>query len=182
MSQIDWSEAPDGYPIWLEFAPDIAYRNKMNGMWVRDSGDRYTTDRDTYWYKPGDGFYVAHKQPEWTGQGLPPVGTVCEALWSESRDEWLKTTVFGVNEHGQPIHRWEEGPGKFNYQASPLCGLTGRIYFRPIRTLEQIAAEDREKEIDAICYDIVSHYGNPKGSEHYLGLAKALHSAGYRKP
>jgi hypothetical protein len=86
----------------------------------------------------------------WNGEGLPPVGTVCEALWNEASKTYYKTTVFGVNEHGQPIHRWEEGPEKFEYQASPLKSVIGSPVFRPIRTPEQIEAERRERIVDRL--------------------------------
>ncbi|MDH2244855.1 hypothetical protein N5J76_03145 [Pseudomonas sp. GD03855] len=60
------------------------------------------------------------------------------------------------------------------------CSASENYTFKPIRTPEQIAAEEREKEVDALCSDILSHYEVPKMS-NYLGLAKALHAAGYRK-
>lgn len=104
----------------------------------------------------------------WNGEGLPPVGTVCEALWNRSSKTYYKTKVFGVNEHGQPIHRWEEGPKKFEYQASPLKSVIGSPVFRPILTPEQIEAERRERivskiynlwpvidrPLEYVCYDI----------------------------
>lgn len=84
------------------------------------------------------------KQDAWDGEGLPPVGTVCEVLWNESRVEYLRTKVFGVNEHGQPIHRFDEGPKKYQYQADVLRTASGTQVFRPIRTAEQLAEEERE--------------------------------------
>lgn len=115
----------------------------------------------------------------WSGEGCPPVGEDCEALWSELRGEWLKTKVFGVNEHGQPIHRWEEGPNKFEYQASPLTSpVNGQSYFRPIRTPpERIAAEERSIAISEIVRAIGWHHGAPGADE----AAARVYDAGYRK-
>ncbi|MCG3026784.1 hypothetical protein L7Q76_03905 [Pseudomonas aeruginosa] len=112
------------------------------------------------------------EQSSWSGQGLPPVGTVCEVLWNESRLEYLKAKVFGVNEHGQPIFRFEEGPKKFEYQADPLRTASGTQVFRPLPTPEQIAAEEREKAIEEMCF-----------AEETLTVkqAKALFDAGYRR-
>lgn len=53
--------------------------------------------------------------------------------------------MFGVNEHGQPIHRFDEGPKKYQYQADVLRTASGTQVFRPIRTAEQVAAEEWDK-------------------------------------
>lgn len=181
--EIDWSKAPEGATHWVG----------ATELWHKHIGDIswYWQESENKWRQlsiPADQVEEEYrltivKRPEdkWTGQGLPPVGTVCEVLWNESRLEYLKAKVFGVNEHGQPIFRFEEGPKKFEYQADPLRTLSGTPVFRPIRTPEQIAAEEREKAIDEICYDICFHFGNPKGSEKYLNLATTLYDAGYRK-
>lgn len=111
------------------------------------------------WYSYADGDWIRfidaeletyipiQAEPEWSGEGLPPVGTICESMWNEAADKWLKAKVFGSNEHGQPIFRWEEGSKKYEYQASPLSGHRGNPYFRTIRTPEQIAAEKRDAAI-----------------------------------
>lgn len=53
--------------------------------------------------------------------------------------------------------------------------------FRPVRTPEQIAAEERADAIDKMVEFFVNYYGNPKGSEQYLLICRSLHDAGYRK-
>lgn len=113
----------------------------------------------------------------WNGEGLPPVGTVCEALWNEASKTYYKTTVFGVNEHGQPIHRWEEGPEKFEYQASPLKSVIGSPVFRPIRTPEQIEAERRELVVNELVYQFIVFHADPKGAERYKKEAEAIYDA-----
>lgn len=115
---------------------------------------------------------MIQRPAEWNGIGLPPVGTVCEALWNEASDTWLKVKVFGANEHGQPIHRWEEGPKIYEYQASPLHGPHGTAYFRPIRTPEQIAAEERVKAVA----EMMTHVAHATPYDCDL-----LYRAGYRK-
>lgn len=171
MTQIDFSKSPDGYPLWLkDLNPGAG--GDMSG-WHRDDGDRYTDEDGLHWKKHDAADYIVYCRPEWTGEGMPPVGTVCESMWNESRDEWFKAKVFGVNEHFQPIFRWEEGVKKYEYQASPMSGHRGKPYFRPIRTPEQIAAE----EIEAILSWMVN-----RDSERGLrGIAEDLHADGYRK-
>lgn len=114
------------------------------------------------------------KQGAWDGEGLPPVGTVCEVLWNEYHVEYLRTKVFGVNEHGQPIHRFDEGPKKYQYQADVLRTASGTQVFRPIKTAEQLAEEERKSQLE------VMHKIYMEGaSEHKGGLA-ALYDAGYK--
>lgn len=113
---------------------------------------------------------------KWDGVGLPPVGTICEVLWNESRMEYLRTKVFGVNEHGQPIHRFDEGLKKYQYQADVLRTASGTQVFRPIRTAEQVAAEEREKAIK----EMMMH-GVDAGDSTIEYSCAALYDAGYRK-
>lgn len=122
----------------------------------------------------------APKVVEWDGVGLPPAGTICEVLWNESRVEYLRTKVFGVNEHGQPIHRFDEGPKKYKYQADVLRTASGTQVFRPIRTAEQVAAEEREKAITLMIDEsLFGHYAFTKAQAEIA--CKALYEAGYRK-
>lgn len=104
----------------------------------------------------------------WTGDGLPPVGTVCEFYADE--DTWRRCEVV-AHKDGQAVV-WVNNAHIFSSSGASL---------RPIRTPEQIAEEERKAEIDVLCADIVGHYEAPKMSEHYLGLAAALHDLGYRK-
>ena len=145
MSGIDWSKAPAGTTHAKPTLAAFYWLKEHDGTWW------WRVDSSKYWgmFVPDDAefpLYIPRPSPAWNGDGLPPVGEVCEALWHESRNEWLKTKVFGVNEHEQPVHRWEEGPKKFDYQASPLTGFGGKPYFRPIRTPEQIAEDNRQLE------------------------------------
>ena len=76
------------------------------------------------------GVELAH----WTGEGLPPVGTECE-LWIRA-DEWAKCQVIAMDEQdGHPVSVVRYGGGY--YAGTNKC-------LRPIRTPEQIAAEERE--------------------------------------
>jgi hypothetical protein len=172
MEQIDWSDAPEGATHYNPH--DISTPWRMLG-----------TDDFGWWWNGGTWLpvlgkfapltYIAKPSP-WTGEGLPPVGAVCEVLWNESRMEYLRTKVFGVNEHGQPIHRFDEGPKKYEYQADVLVTPLGTRVFRPLRTPEQIAAEAREKAIE----EMWSVYWKPEAptTKEALGL---LYDAGYRK-
>jgi len=74
--------------------------------------------------------YTAPATP-WTGEGLPPVGTVCEVKGCMSHYlKWNKVTVFAVR--GKTV-MFDMEDGRW--------GQTDQHEFRPIRTPEQIAAE-----------------------------------------
>ncbi|HCG1294855.1 hypothetical protein [Pseudomonas aeruginosa] len=184
---IDWSKAPSSATHYLPEQKDLGWE----ACWYKKDGDKWLVMNcarlekrcHMEWvvdYSEVDKFVPllvprSAFSSEWNGQGLPPVGTVCEVLWSESRLEYLKAKVFGVNEHGQPIFRFEEGPKKFEYQADPLRTASGTQVFRPVRTLEQIAAEEREAGISDM-----QTITDGAGPTVYAKLS-ALYDAGYRR-
>ena len=178
MSQIDWSKAPEWATVRLRSAYDETLL-----AWAESYQEDVRFKRDDYdqscSYLAVDCWTQIAMRPsvqDWTGTGLPPVGVACESLWNESGNQWLKVKIFAVNEHGQPIHRWEEGPKAYEYQASPLTGMTGNPYFRPIRTPEQIAAEEREAAVQAM----LDGYSYPN-SDIARAVCGYIYDAGYRK-
>lgn len=77
--------------------------------------------------------------PAWTGEGLPPVGTVCEVDYCES---WQRCEV--VAHFRQRCGMVAAFTVDLVDGAKSLDAF-GSESFRPIRTPEQIAAEEREK-------------------------------------
>lgn len=104
-------------------------------------------------------------QKPWNGEGLPPVGTVCERSFSHST--WKVTTICG--------HSTDGAYASF-YDGDGLMGWSDSCKFRPVRAAEQIAADEREKEIAQIEHELHSVNGE-------VNRVKAvhLHSIGYRK-
>lgn len=101
----------------------------------------------------------------WKGAGLPPVGTVCE---NQFCSRWKEVKIIAHDDE-RAVFRLNEGD-----QESYFGGSIGE--FRPIRTPEQIAAEERTaaiKEMVSAC-----HYS---GSECTVTDCTALYDAGYRK-
>lgn len=129
----------------------------------------------------------ANRIPEWDGVGLPPVGSTVELVME-------KTVQFEDYDHG--IHcivdTWESGDqleviahrdvnGKpsaivFNARTMQASAVTRKLY-RPIRTPEQIAEEEREKQISGICLIFGRDPNSPTNRNH----AARLYDAGYRK-
>lgn len=162
MTDIDWNTAPEGathYDLGCE-------------VFCCESGWWHGSGRFRAVANPGWGTWRYIPRPAaWDGNGLPPVGAVCEYRW-DAGDSWRVGTC---------VAHFEDRAVICDRDNEDCAERLDTHHVRPIRTPEQIAAEEREKAIDALCFDIVSHYEAPKMSEHYLGLAKALHAAGYRK-
>lgn len=110
---------------------------------------------------------------EWSGEGLPPVGTVCEAAIPHTSGPdnarsfiWIEGRVIAYHEIKGKTYAWfAEDDGFYP---------PGVFEFRPIRTPEQIAAEERDKAVDAML--MVSFEESTR--RH---IFEALYDAGYRK-
>ncbi|HBP0988671.1 TPA: hypothetical protein L5R00_005965 [Pseudomonas aeruginosa] len=162
---IDWSKAPDGATHWEPSGPEF------NEGWMKKEGDYwfYWVEGINKWsHGPScnvsadrEATFEARPQEAWDGQGLPPVGVTCEYM--NGSGHWHQVRITGHAELG-------------------LCfrvpGRDGENYvhrdckFRPLPTPEQIAADEREKAIEEMCF-----------AEETLTVkqAKALYEAGYRR-
>lgn len=86
---------------------------------------------------------------EWNGEGLPPVGTVCEFESHGHHQGWMWCIYRGLMSCGGYIVEYHHHTSQDMTTCAPFDpALTN---FRPIRTPEQIAAEEREKFISEIC-------------------------------
>jgi hypothetical protein len=114
----------------------------------------------------------------WDGTGLPPVGTVCEALNQElSSPEWEKCTVLFCGKY------------RILYDSESCSERVGYIEdtaFRPIRTAEQLAAEEREVVINEMIGKIKDHPNKYPDVSHFRQLKIQedtcidLYDAGFR--
>lgn len=107
----------------------------------------------------------------WNGEGLPPVGTVCKLRTVRTPDctfeGWGKAEIL-YSSRNVVVWRWHGHKIEF-------CADWEGVEFHPIRTPEQIAAEEREKAIDVMVADIGGYLN------HSHTLAAILYDAGYRK-
>ena len=149
MSRIDWSKAPE----WADGHGLVAHHG-ITEVWV--SPEQYAVvgaeDR-AYPYGGGTGDhrhnftrgqvqYITPRPARWDGEGLPPVGLEVECTF-DSWGYWLKGKVLCYGE--KMIFMEQEsskGDGKFEGSMNP-----DGIRFRPIRTPEQIAADERLHKI-----------------------------------
>lgn len=106
----------------------------------------------------------AERIPVWNGEGLPPVGIECE--WHPNVHGWVKVKILGRD----GSDTWYRASGE---EHSQTC--RNMAFFRPIRTAEQVAAEEREKDIREMA-------SIPKPCGHALyNICADLYDAGYRK-
>ena len=103
---------------------------------------------------------------EWDGEGLPPVGTVCGLRMTSGAWITVTPTAYGKK---HMLFEDERGMERVEY--------ISKVQVRPVRTQEQIAAQERERALDDIDRIIrtVERLGNK------ADMAEALYAAGYRK-
>ncbi|ENM3028930.1 hypothetical protein AB7A55_004952 [Pseudomonas aeruginosa] len=163
---IDWSKAPEGATHWEPTGPDF-YEG-----WMMKYGDQWF-----YWSESGhkwingiltcdvsaerEATFEARPQEAWDGQGLPPVGAKCLT----DRNDFLREVTILC--HGKTRTFVFD-----HVSQEEICLVLKDRVFLPIRTPEQIAAEEREKAIEEMCF-----------AEETLTVkqAKALYDAGYRR-
>ncbi|WP_426759127.1 hypothetical protein [Pseudomonas aeruginosa] len=166
---IDWSKAPEGankagftgheylqlYRIPGMFG-DYDYWNERMGTWC---GSDFPTCANHLFDRP--------EKVEWNGQGLPPVGTVCEI---KHRDiGWVRCEIVA--------HKSFSCGGltlAIAWIDENTLDQSQGVRFRPIRTPEQIAAEEREKAVGDMAMSI-------QGVPYQYPTLYALYDAGYRR-
>lgn len=170
---IDWSKAPEGATHWEPRGPDFCEG------WMKKEGNEwfYWGEGTNKWFKgklfcnvsaEREATFEARPQEAWDGQGLPPVGTTCivephNTLWGFSSTSGHERKILAYHTD----YVWL-GNGDTPLETTRI----DKVDFRPIRTPEQIAAEEREKAIEEMCF-----------AEETLTVkqAKALYDAGYRR-
>lgn len=171
---IDWNVAPD----WAIGHAIHATTMGVKEVWVGE--DRYqqfdhsrsfpyggTIGADSYHNPRRKQFAFETLRPApWNGEGPPPVGVLIEMKYKAATAEWANPGFHSVTLAWVGIETFVTSDEKFG----SLCD----VLFRPIRTPEQIAAEERELEIIEI--ERVALSGGT-----FKTMAEALYDAGYRK-
>lgn len=80
-----------------------------------------------------------------------------------------------AHDEGMVLFRWKAGERKGEYS-----NYSQPYNFRPIRTPEQIAAEEREKAIEALAVELAGHWSSEAVSLQ-RETAAYLHDIGYRR-
>lgn len=194
---IDWSKAPEGFPLWLE---GITLSQKLYNGWYRAAGEVFIGAKGGQWRANREGeFFIVHRNPDdecahseanrlgcpecgadfsrpryvppaWVDEGLPPVGVRCEGRVKNNK-HWDQFEVVAIGREMLLIlnTNGEEVPIRHKYWD-----------FRPIRTAEQIEAEKRASAID----DMVStalHQSYVITPAQAKIVFERIYDAGYRK-
>lgn len=186
MSDIDWSKAPEGATHW-----DTGGNGRVAG-WMRLSDGIWSwwpvegATCEKRWYATGNTQPVEsfiQRKSLWTGVGLPPVGTVCE--FKANILGWVQATITAVTEMSIVFTRPSYQNGRPLVEERLPHKAIER--FRPIRTPEQIAAEERIAEINQMIGAINDHPNKYQSVTHLSQLKIQedacidLYDAGWRK-
>ena len=167
-SKIDWSKAPEDA---------THYQAKTHGVfecWLKPGHSVRVSRREQDWREDGyaDDLIAtsAIKRP-WSGEGLPPVGVVCEYMAADNL--WIECEVVAHRNNAAIV-----------IDNGYDCALVPARELRPIRTTEQIAADEREAAIAGMkmVFDSVSDNLMPTSNAYLETIFGALHDKGYRKP
>jgi hypothetical protein len=177
MNQIDWSKAPeDALAALVAKDSNRSCRGRvifMSEAYVEGSTIRGTACEDApFRYAMVDSWDLVERPiQQWNGEGLPPVGTVCE--WRPKSGAWIEAKIAATS----GAHLWVETEPKVFYTV-----LASYAQFRPIRTPEQIAAEERDNGLADILNIMrgENHSSTHEASVHIL-FAERIYDAGYRK-
>lgn len=176
LKEVDWGKAPEGATHYC-MHPASTYR------WLKDSPLSYYDEELDKWVKYISDFGAPHisdsvEKPNetWDGVGLPPVGTICmlnegrdmNAYYAHHAGKKLKIVAHTTSSKGDILAVYMViGEDEFH-------GLTNNHNFKPIKTPEQIAAEERIEKIDEMIKVV-------KEFDTYSEVCEALYDAGYRK-
>ncbi|OUM37333.1 hypothetical protein B8W76_05880 [Pseudomonas aeruginosa] len=169
---IDWNKAPEGA---------THYNQKLAYPWLKDG------EIPMYFCPP---FWMRYCNPEegksliedsvprlvptsWDGQGFPPIGIEAEAIWDGADIAYFRAKILAHDE-GRVVFRWCEGKRKGQYGSYAVLNFGSLPAFRPLRTPEQIAAEEREKAVGDMAMSI-------QGVPYQYPTLYALFDAGYRR-
>lgn len=158
MNEIDWSKAPEGADKYNTYNK-LFYKGAQLDLQVFTHGGW----KQSVFVKSDERFVCRPTTPSWSGEGLPPVGVDIEVL--HELYGWIGARVVGQDGEAAIVRTNDGYAGVFRHQ------------FRPIRTPEQIAADDREAAID----EMLAATPAP-GSDISLRVCEKLYDAGYRKP
>ncbi|KWV82537.1 hypothetical protein PFLL34_03586 [Pseudomonas fluorescens] len=177
---IDWSKAPEwanaviegtGVLVWVPFTDGIC-----TGQIIEDGRSQEVDMLPPHKWKLVE---VRPVKP-WTGDGLPPVGIEIEAMMRRNMHDgyaWHRAKVV----HG-PLPGSEGEVLVFCLETTSPAWVDE---FRPVRTPEQIAAEQRKKEIDEIHKICIESFPSSTRTGELnrtiSDCACIIYKAGYRK-
>ena len=188
MEEIDWPKAPEGATHYLKdnaaYGWVACWYKYENNQWlaINDANrHKWLADNDQVdLFVP---LLIPRPSPSWSGQGLPPVGVRCEAgIPHTSGPDGENRSIVWID--GRVIAYHDIKGRKYAWFADDDGGFypPGVLEFRPIRTPEQIAKDEREAAVDAMLLLDPYLQNTQLGMMSRADFCRALYSDGYRKP
>jgi hypothetical protein len=181
----DWDSAPKDATHW---EPE---NDEYCESWMKKDGDIwfYFSPKFKIWVKSDDiavrriklMIHRPQVEPkEWNGEGLPPVGTVCDVREPKNKfscfSTWSQCTYLltNIDKLGKKQHVIKDHHGNVAifYEESG-------VEFRPIRSEEDRAVEEIAKILQNDHQLVTDTYS--KNLDYFTGPARALYRHGYRK-
>jgi hypothetical protein len=165
---IDWSKAPEA----TTGAMQADFKHSEGGF---GHVEFLPSHRCRNEYAEGPGAWIYHEKPKpWDGEGLPPVGTVCEV--PDGPDYRPATIIAHYKE--MAVFAFDDEDGH------PYVETCLPLECRPVRTAEQIAADERLHQVRNALSAI--HAGQLFPNDFVRGnivaaTVEAMIDAGYRK-
>lgn len=141
-------------------------------------GDHYDALK-VYWR-----FVPAQEAAVWDGEGQPPAGFECEVIegelvtWEEGEKHLIGKRVLV---HASFFNGCDQPMTAFEIPSTNKCYVILSRLLRPIKTPEQIEAEEREQDAQAL-FELINPEGKwHKFDNHGKDRYRAAVAAGYRK-
>lgn len=171
MNQVDWSKAPewaiehglanDGYGIAEFWIGETQYQNFQHSKPFPHGGGDPSSD-SFHNYRRESFSFVTKRPAPWNGSGRPPAGVTCQYQHLQHCGVWYDGEILYISNEYTIVKGGVTGEQHY---------YTRNLSFRPIRTPEQIAAEEKTKAIDDLM----------KVTCISRGEAARIYDAGYRK-
>lgn len=185
---IDWSKVPE----------DATHAGATTRLQIPVFYKDIREDKYSYWYADGDGWREdaigrpactplierPKKQEAWNGVGLPPVGIECEVLWSITHHTYV-TCLIIAHDEGSAVFRFTSGPQKGVYHSEIAKDAWMPFQsFRPIKTAEQLAEEERDKARTEVLNAMISNtmgFDTEDQWQQRIKVVGEMLDMGYRK-
>jgi hypothetical protein len=172
MRNIDWSKAPEGATHYMTPPSSSPWRDLSGETWKwwdEQVGWKDSEESSKSFFGRRHDRLILNPS-SWTGEGLPPVGTVCEVTTNDGYN-WRPVKILFLDEF---IILAGEVEGKTDRQILRLCDAD--VSFRAVRTPEQIAAEKVSKQLenDLAMYGTSFALANDDGSITRLDPTKIV--------
>lgn len=173
-----WDEnAPEGATHWVgpTVYPWEKHEDDKRFVWI--SNNWLADDNGELNLEPVEDFdYCIPRptQPQWAGEGLPPVGVECEGLHAVEGADWFKCKVNAYSDDIGKVWLTEYFGNGFTLERDFVLNVED-LSFRPIRTQAEI---EREEVVES-----ARDYLGKIGAARPSNVLNALYDAGMlRKP